>query len=82
MGGWMDGWVEAKAGLRIAYSNQKLYFKTSGARWYMTIYRPSEPSFFAGVDNYANHSIKYARNVFKLYLMYYLETSKHGDKSI
>ena len=23
MGGWMDGWMEAKAGLRIAYSNQK-----------------------------------------------------------
>ena len=21
--GWMDGWKEAKAGLRIAYSNQK-----------------------------------------------------------
>ena len=24
MGGWMDGWMEVKAGLRIAYSNQKL----------------------------------------------------------
>ena len=24
MDGWMDGWQEAKAGLRIAYSNQKL----------------------------------------------------------
>ena len=23
MGGWMDGWVDVKAGLRIAYSNQK-----------------------------------------------------------
>ena len=23
MGGWMDGRMEAKAGLRIAYSNQK-----------------------------------------------------------
>ena len=23
MDGWMDGWVEGKAGLRIAYSNQK-----------------------------------------------------------
>ena len=23
MGGWKDGWMEAKAGLRIAYSNQK-----------------------------------------------------------
>ena len=22
-GGWMGGWMEAKAGLRIAYSNQK-----------------------------------------------------------
>ena len=22
--GWMGGWMEAKAGLRIAYSNQKL----------------------------------------------------------
>ena len=22
--GWMDGWVGGKAGLRIAYSNQKL----------------------------------------------------------
>ena len=27
--GWMGGWVEAKAGLRIAYSNQKLYIKWS-----------------------------------------------------
>ena len=29
MEGWMDGWKEGKAGLRIAYSNQKcqlLYF--------------------------------------------------------
>ena len=24
MGGWMDGWFEVKAGLRIAYSNKKL----------------------------------------------------------
>jgi hypothetical protein len=24
MGGWMDGWMEVKAVLRIAYSNQKL----------------------------------------------------------
>jgi hypothetical protein len=24
MDGWMDGWVEVKAVLRIAYSNQKL----------------------------------------------------------
>ena len=23
MGGWVDGWKEGKAGLRIAYSNQK-----------------------------------------------------------
>ena len=23
MGGWVDGWVDVKAGLRIAYSNQK-----------------------------------------------------------
>ena len=23
MGGWVDGWVDGKAGLRIAYSNQK-----------------------------------------------------------
>ena len=23
MGGWVGGWVEAKAGLRIAYSNKK-----------------------------------------------------------
>jgi hypothetical protein len=23
MGGWMDGWMEGKAGIRIAYSNQK-----------------------------------------------------------
>ena len=23
MGGWMDGWMEVKAGLRIAYSNQQ-----------------------------------------------------------
>jgi hypothetical protein len=24
MGGWVGGWMEGKAGLRIAYSNQKL----------------------------------------------------------
>jgi hypothetical protein len=24
VGGWMDGWMAGKAGLRIAYSNQKL----------------------------------------------------------
>ena len=24
VGGWMDGWVVGKTGLRIAYSNQKL----------------------------------------------------------
>ena len=24
MGGWVDGWKDGKAGLRIAYSNQKL----------------------------------------------------------
>jgi hypothetical protein len=23
MGGWVDGWMAGKAGLRIAYSNQK-----------------------------------------------------------
>jgi hypothetical protein len=23
VGGWVDGWVEGNAGLRIAYSNQK-----------------------------------------------------------
>jgi hypothetical protein len=26
MGGWVDGWVAGKAGLRIAYSNQKENF--------------------------------------------------------
>jgi len=30
MGGWMDGWMggrkEGKAGLRIAYSNQKIKY--------------------------------------------------------
>ena len=25
MDGWVDGWVEAKAGLRIAYSNKKFH---------------------------------------------------------
>ena len=50
-------------------NKKKLYLKTRSARWYMTIYRPSEPSFFAGVDIYTNHLIKYARNVYKLYLM-------------
>ena len=25
MDGWMGGWMEAKAGLRIAYSNQQEY---------------------------------------------------------
>ena len=29
--GWMGGWVEAKAGLRIAYSNQKL--QKDGWQW-------------------------------------------------
>jgi hypothetical protein len=24
LGGWVDGWMEVKAVLRIAYSNQKL----------------------------------------------------------
>jgi hypothetical protein len=24
MGGWMDGWMGGKAGLSIAYSNQKM----------------------------------------------------------
>ena len=28
--GWMDGWMNGKAGLRIAYSNQKLFQK-----WYL-----------------------------------------------
>ena len=23
MGGWVDGWMDGRAGLRIAYSNQK-----------------------------------------------------------
>jgi hypothetical protein len=27
MDGWMDGWMGGKAGLSIAYSNQKLVFK-------------------------------------------------------
>ena len=63
-------------------NKKKLYLKTRSAQWYTTIYRPSEPSFFAGVDNYASHLIKHARNVYELYLMYYLGTSKHGDKSI
>jgi hypothetical protein len=31
MGGWMDGWVEGKAGLRIAYSNQKPDWKMNGS---------------------------------------------------
>ena len=35
-------------------NKKKLYLKTRSARWYMTIYRPSEPSFFAGVDDYAS----------------------------
>jgi hypothetical protein len=26
LGGWVDGWVEVKAVLRIAYSNKKLLF--------------------------------------------------------
>jgi hypothetical protein len=30
MDGWMDGWMAGKAGLRIAYSNQKLLnYKTN-----------------------------------------------------
>ena len=47
----------------------------------MTIYRPNEPSFFAGVDNDTNHLITYARNVYN-YLLYYLETAKHDNISI
>jgi hypothetical protein len=27
MGGWVDGWMGGKAGLRIAYSNQKVVKK-------------------------------------------------------
>jgi hypothetical protein len=27
MGGWVGGWVAGKAGLRIAYSNQKIIDK-------------------------------------------------------
>jgi hypothetical protein len=27
MDGWMDGWMGGKAGLRIAYSNQKIFEK-------------------------------------------------------
>jgi hypothetical protein len=27
MDGWMDGWIAGKAGLRIAYSNQKSSFE-------------------------------------------------------
>ena len=27
MDGWMDGWMGVKAGLRIAYSNQKMFEK-------------------------------------------------------
>ena len=30
MGGWMDGWVDVKAGLRIAYSNQKYHILSLG----------------------------------------------------
>ena len=29
MDGWVDGWMGVKAGLRIAYSNQKSYIKRS-----------------------------------------------------
>ena len=29
MDGWVGGWKDGKAGLRIAYSNQKLYIKQS-----------------------------------------------------
>ena len=31
-GGWMNGWVEVKTGLRTAYSNQK-YFILKLLRW-------------------------------------------------
>ena len=27
VGGWVGGWICGKAGLRIAYSNQKLWFE-------------------------------------------------------
>ena len=31
---WMDGWVDVKAGLRIAYSNQKACCKPFRSQWY------------------------------------------------
>jgi hypothetical protein len=37
VGGWMDGWMEGKAGLRIAYSNQKVKLNLTalvqGRKW-------------------------------------------------
>ena len=29
MGGWMDGWINGKAGLGIAYSNQQTKLKSA-----------------------------------------------------
>ena len=32
MDGWVDGWMEVKAGLRIAYSNQQINFNNISNR--------------------------------------------------
>ena len=33
MDGWMDGWKDGKAGLKIAYSNQKRQLKDPNCRF-------------------------------------------------
>jgi hypothetical protein len=43
MGGWMGGWMEGKAGLRIAYSNQKMCL------YIFFIYRKQKKSGFDDV---------------------------------
>ena len=33
IGRWMDGWADGRAGLKIAYSNQKLFSHTQDVEW-------------------------------------------------
>jgi hypothetical protein len=36
VGGWVDGWMGGKAGLRIAYSNQQILTTTNKSRTWKT----------------------------------------------
>jgi hypothetical protein len=54
MDGWMDGWKEGKAGLRIAYSNQK----PDHCVWFMTVQRKCLPKV-SMTGNYEYRTFKY-----------------------